>query len=680
MAEILQFTPKAESDAVQNNYDFVTLCRDHLTVFGANLDWNAPAWDVSDSIAKRSRSGRLAFVWTNHDTSKTNTNAPLLSTPFLDFARSYMRYQQAMKPTKSFGNRLSALRALERALVDVYGIPNIILSDSSVFDHAQTLIKSKFAEGTAYRIGKELQTISKFINEKCLVPVFFIWNSSLERNNDRNKIGKEFEQERMEKLPDPGSIEALAKAFNIATEPNDVILASVAALLMTAPGRISEVLRLPVDCEVNRKPADGKHTYGLRWWASKGSGPGVKWIGSTMVDVAKEAIAKLIKETKHARSVARWCQENPGSMWLPPESEYLRTQEYSRSKEYTSVLGLSDYVSTNTWMKGNKVPVKKISGKNYVRFSDVEAAVLKKLPKGFPVYDEETGMTYSEALFVVNANLFNPKKGAIPCIFEPVTEQHISDGLGGRTKHNISSLFTRLGFKNEDGSEIDINTHQFRHLLNTISQRGGLSQLDIAKWSGRTDVKQNRDYDHVSGEEMLMIVKENIGTAGMMGPLTEAIEKMPVSREDFIQMKFPTAHVTEFGFCIHDFAMLPCQKHQDCINCTEHVCVKGSAEKTREIRTNLEHVLALIEQAKSEVVDDTYGSDRWLEHHERTAARLQSLIAILEDPSIPEGSVIQLANPDEYNPISNAMGNSKSIEKQEIDILADIQTLMEGES
>jgi hypothetical protein len=110
------------------------------------------------------------------------------------------------------------------------------------------------------------------------------------------------------------------------------------------------------------------------------------------------------------------------------------------------------------------------------------------------------------------------------------------------------------------------------------------------------------------------------------------------------------------------------------------VCVKGSAEKTREIRTNLEHVLALIEQAKSEVVDDTYGSDRWLEHHERTAARLQSLIAILEDPSIPEGSVIQLANPDEYNPISNAMGNSKSIEKQEIDILADIQTLMEGES
>ena len=161
MAEILQFTPKNKTDAAQNVEDFVTLCRDHLSVFGTNLAWDDRAWDVTDAIEKRGRNGRLAFAWTNHDTSKTNTKADLMAEPFLSFAKSYMRSQHAMKPTKVFGFRISALRALERSLTERFKgrKPDITLSDPSVFNYAQALIKAKFSESAAYRISGQLEMI-----------------------------------------------------------------------------------------------------------------------------------------------------------------------------------------------------------------------------------------------------------------------------------------------------------------------------------------------------------------------------------------------------------------------------------------------------------------------------------------------------------------------------------------
>ena len=39
MAEVLLFTPKHLLDAKSNLKDFIEMCRDRLTVFGADLDW-----------------------------------------------------------------------------------------------------------------------------------------------------------------------------------------------------------------------------------------------------------------------------------------------------------------------------------------------------------------------------------------------------------------------------------------------------------------------------------------------------------------------------------------------------------------------------------------------------------------------------------------------------------------
>lgn len=672
IADIIQFAPKADSKPQTNVCDFVSLCRYQLTIFG-DVDWE-DTWDISDAVSQRGRSGRIGLVWSNHDTSKTKTDADLMVAPFVDFARAYMRYQHGMRPTKNFNHRIAALRALERALSENCDAPDITKSDPTIFNRASSLIKEKYQSSTAYRVGGQLTLIADFINENGLVATRFSWKNPLKRDIDRNRVGKQFDEERSAKLPQSGALDAMAKVFHLASEPADIVISSAGALLVAAPDRINELFRLPADCEVERQDANGNMAYGIRWWPSKGADPYVKWIAPTMVNVAKDAIKKLRQVTDHARIVAQWYEANPDSMWLPTDYEYLRLEPVSLIADFKSALNLSLGAQASTWMKENNVPVQSIGGRIYARFSDVEAAVLKRLPDGFPNLDRETGLNYGDALFVVPKNTFHPRRSTYPSLIEKVNWGHISNGLGGGVVHGKSSIFTRMGLKADDGSNIKITTHQFRHWLNTIAQRGGLSQLDIAKWSGRKDVRQNEVYDHVTADEMIAMVREN-DDGLLYGPFADAIKRMPLSREDFLQEMFPTAHTTEYGFCIHDFSMMPCQKHRDCINCTEHLCVKGERDKTQRIKATLEIVEEQLRKAEDAIQQGVAGADRWFEHHAQTTIRLRDLVDVLENPEVPVGSIIQLASLNEFSQIKRAVDDRKMIGDDDSDILNALRVL-----
>jgi hypothetical protein len=182
--------------------------------------------------------------------------------------------------------------------------------------------------------------------------------------------------------------------------------------------------------------------------------------------------------------------------------------------------------------------------------------------------------------------------------------------------------------------------------LNTLAQRGGLSQLDIAKWSGRKDVRQNRAYDHMSGDEILALVQKSVANdEELFGSIVAFRPNEPVSREEIARMLVPTAHQTDVGFCVHDYSVLPCQLHRDCINCPEHVCIKGDAAKAERLRKRLDVDRILLAKAEEEAGLGTVGANRWLDHHRLTVTRLEQLVAILEDPSVPDGTVIRLPMP-----------------------------------
>lgn len=169
--------------------------------------------------------------------------------------------------------------------------------------------------------------------------------------------------------------------------------------------------------------------------------------------------------------------------------------------------------------------------------------------------------------------------------------------------------------------------------------------MDIAKWSGRLDVRQNEAYDHVSADQMVAKIRESIGDQTLMfGPLAKLPKKIPISRDEFARLKIPTAHTTDFGFCVHDYTMTPCERHADCVNCNEHVCVKGDEGKAMMVKHRLQDAQELLERAEAATAKGYYGADRWMDHHKKTVLRLTQLTEILDNPAVPVGAVIQLAD------------------------------------
>jgi hypothetical protein len=647
VSDVILFQPKAELDAAANLAGFVESCRNDLTVFGANLDFDANAWDITETVQRKgtgNKRERLVF-----STLETVNDKPpkWMADEFLPFAKAFMRYMHGLRPSVSIGLRLAALRALESALSEGGLPPNPTKTDASILNRAAQIIVGRHSKTSAYHIGRELEMISKFLSNNQLTTIRIRWRNPIKRALDTVRVGKEFDERRNAKMPSEAALDALPKVFRLAVEPGDAIVSSVAAILCSSPDRINEVLLLPEQCEVRQKHGkDGDEAYGLRWWPAKGADPMVKWIVPSMVTVVQEAIEKIRKVSEKARQVAKWYENHPCEIYIEPEFEYLRGQEWLSMKELGCLLGMTDRSSPLVWCKSERLEIRRNKGFVFVRFSDVQNAVVSKLPIGFPVLNQETGLKYSDALLVVRTNELHNHRNTYPCMIESVTTGQISVRLGNRAKQGFPSIFIRFGFDEPDGSHIKVTTHQFRHYLNTLAQAGGMSQLDIAKWSGRKDIRQNAAYDHVTPDQMLQKIRDAIGDESLMfGPLAEIPKKSLIPRDEFDRLIVPTAHTTDFGFCVHDYTMSPCQLHKDCIHCEDLVCVKGDEAKTRRLRQHLEDARELLRKAETAVGQDYAGSDRWLAHHKSTVERLTQLCSIMDDPNVPIGSLIQMSPP-----------------------------------
>ena len=192
-----------------------------------------------------------------------------------------------------------------------------------------------------------------------------------------------------------------------------------------------------------------------------------------------------------------------------------------------------------------------------------------------------------------------------------------------------------------------MTSHQARHLLNTIAQRGGLSNLEIAKWSGRADVKQNRTYNHMTEYELVGMAERLDPTKALFGPVGEVAKHLPVTMQEFNTLEHSSVHVTEYGYCVHDYTMSPCEKFRDCVNCIEQVCIKGDdTEKLDRIKRRLVKSERLFSLAETAVASGEMGADRWYQYHKKTVTRLRELVAILEEPDIENGAQIKLRGND----------------------------------
>ena len=615
--------------------------------------------------------GEVNFVKTGIS-SKDRSPENLLDHSILEFAKAYVKYQRINNKLKT-QDTILAIRAIEKICLERYGevdITELVIAD---FDLAAENAKENYKASSAYHVGRHLKILLDFLRQLKILGLPE-WKNPLKKPADKSIVlDEESEEHRASKLPDEDAIFALADIFSrkdSELSDRDIFVTSAVSLLLAAPERASELFFLKHNCiheeevQTLSKSSLGliaddsniEKVLGIRWYAQKNYGHDIKYIPSVMIPTVKRAIERLITMSEKPRYLAYLLETSekfPRHELCPDvaDNKLLSCVEVLRAMGFDESL----YSTTrNARMAAlSFLRVRGIPSEDYVvSLEDLNKILRSRLPKGFPYVPFSTGngvqVKWSEALFCCFGNQFHSYYATI---FSELWVPHINtlnEDLSPTKKKkkgrdelgNVQSIFQRWGY-----GDYSVTTHQFRHLLNTIANTNGMDSMLLAKWSGRADMKQNRVYDHTSVEDrnfgLIEMQKNEVSTVNTDSTFTFQIAT-PRTLQELNTKTALSMHTTEFGLCTHSYIDEPCLKYRNCLNCTEHVCIKGDEEKKKRLQDRLRKEKILWAKDKEAVSKNVTGATVWLGTRELTIKRCEQLIALLDDPNILDGTPLSL--------------------------------------
>lgn len=615
--------------------------------------------------------GEVNFVKTGIS-SKDRLPENLLHHSILEFAKAYVKYQRINNKLKT-QDTILAIRAIEQICLDRYGevdLTKLVIAD---FDLAAENAKENYKASSAYHVGRHLKILLDFLRQLKILALPD-WKSPIKKPSEKSIVlDAESEEHRASKLPDEDAIFALADIFSrkdSELSDRDIFVTSAVSLLLAAPERASELFFLKHNCiheeevQTLSKSSLGliaddsniEKVLGIRWYAQKNYGHDIKYIPSAMIPTVKRAIERLITMSEKPRYLAYLLETSekfPRHELCPDvaDNKLLSCVEVLRAMGFDESL----YSTTrNARMAAlSFLRVRGIPSEDYVvSLEDLNKILRSRLPKGFPYVPFSTGngvrIKWSEALFCCFANQFHRDKQTI---YSELWMPHIdtlNEDLSPTKKKlkrkdelsNVQSIFQRWGY-----GDYSMSTHQFRHLLNTIANTNGMDSMLLAKWSGRADMKQNRVYDHTSVEDrnfsLIEMQKNEVGTVNTDSTFTFQIAT-PRTLQELNTKTTLSMHTTEFGLCTHSYIDEPCLKYRNCLNCTEHVCIKGDEEKKKRLQDRLRKEKILWAKDEEAVSKNITGAKVWLEMRELTIKRCEQMIALLDDPNILDGTPLSL--------------------------------------
>jgi hypothetical protein len=639
-APVLSFTPRAELEPSANLEVFVRLCRDS-EVLGAKSQFDKNVWDVG-YLKGHNKVHRVVF--STLEASRENKPTPSLPHPFLDFAKATLVYLHDKRAVESQSVRIAAFRCLEAALRESSKGSRPTAVDEMVLDSAVELAK-QVSPGVAYRIAGQIKYIAEFMCAKGFISLRQRWTHGLKKPQEPgSRISKEALTARQEKLPSAATLRALGAIFHEAVEPADILVSSNTALMLCAPERINELLRLRRNCLVE---GDGEYRgkLGLRWSGSKGFDETTKWLPSEMVPIARQAVANIIKVTTPAQKLAAWYTANPTKLYLHEGATHLRNVKVLTCPQISLILWGDETANNpaNAWAQTtNNLPKQSLGGQRIgFRFEDVERAVLAMLPATFPSMPGAPELSCQNSMAIMRTNEMHSARATYLCMFSCVDYTVLTTRFG--VYGDRESIFKHFGYVEDDGSPIELQSHSLRHYLNMLAQTGGLSSTEIALFSGRKDVKQNRAYDHMTSDEVQAPISQALksGFTSELEPVFSLGLNL-IIRSEFKGLGLTAAHTTDYGWCAHDFASEPCQMYRDCINCAEQECIKGETQKEANLQMLKSETEYLLKQAREALSEEEYGADTWVKHQSVTLERVNAVLSILEDPAVPTGARIRL--------------------------------------
>jgi hypothetical protein len=606
---------------------------------------------------------------------------------------------------------LKVLEYVVRKRLDGEAHPSKISKDDVI--NSANLIAA-IAEASAYRRGVLLQSLIKIMNDNRLLARPFSWASRRKKPLElRMDISAEAEKRRQEKMPSQRATRVLIqlamwvfegcmykkrpiqtlnetgeskiKLREYSDEKDGPLVLGLALNALGLNCRISELALMPYDPESftlskgeldSDGMAEDEDRFALKWKPVKGGNQMVKPFARQFASFAEMIIIRLKEFSSESRRVARHYELNPRKLYLPSILEHLRNEEWITKEAVAKIVGIEER-SIAGWVNRNNLITKHIhsmDGAVVYQFKSLEDALLKLLPKGFPYIVGK--LKYSEAMFCCFHNQTHASRGTCKVIPSHIGQISFEQALSARpTVEGHQTVFEQYGFYEEDGSKIDLGTHEFRHFWQTQLKKAGVSELISAYAAGRADVKQNEAYDlrspaeaadlsfeivdqskhRVFEQSALAIAHEVLesaitsGSSGKIVVVSFSKDAIVTFDTDSGALNVQGCHLNEYGVCKHSYISSGCKKFNECLDCSELLCVKGIKTFEKNAQNKAENLRASLEEYQQQVLEDVEdgidGADQWLDKTKRQLAKLDRLISeFYMNKDVQNGAVVQLSS------------------------------------
>ena len=640
MSKITRFTPRRFLTAAQNLERFILHAKNNLTLWSApdNYAWENNCWPTT-SITLRFinlESSSLHY-------SATPTQDQLMHPAFIDSAKAYLRYKHSTAPSKTLGYDIRSLRVLELALRKDMDIPDITKFNQRHWDLAVEITRPVKSRQTLCLNMHSALTTFNSLGILTADPTFwkhpYYGTHSYEAYNGSSADSVT----KAHKLPNQNSLlaiaEVFARGFSEKLDDSDIMITSSTAVLVSAPIRISETLRLRHKCLDDDKDKNGKTQYFLKYWVPKLGEFDRKGIPSAILEVTQEAIHRLSTITEEGRKLARYMETEPTKFYRHAacpnvsDDQPLTPDQVMEALGFTKKAGCASFIQKATGRES-------LNGFTLNSLWQVVLKVHQRYNPNFPYQErfEDSNhppLKMSESLFCFRSNQLSWLGDPSPVLLISFNRDYYSKRFLADEKAINSNFLVKHGYP-----AVSLRSHSFRHFLNRAGRASGVSIEMITEWSSRATTRQTRTY--LNDDPMVAASKG----AHLLDTIQAQEPLEPVTDKEIKHYDQGPFHRSRYGICRRTWRAGPCNKFAGCLNCSELLMCKGDNIALDIIISDRNMLASTYESALNAIHNGERSASRWTELAAPQIAKLDQLIAIMQNPSIPNGSPIETTGED----------------------------------
>ena len=639
MTDPTKFSSKSKIACKANLKHYISLGRlSPVWSNHASFEWNENIWDTPR--------GKLRFVkhGINLHSSVDPTHDQQFDGAYMEFAKAYVMNSLHGNPKKKFRLEYDTLRVIEAAMVSIDGIADITRLSVRHLDKAVEIIQRQPKGHVPAGLG--LAALAKAVATHHISPHSIkYWVSPFTRKSANKDL-----HEIMQSLPDDDALLALAEIFSRGYHSGDlddeaVYMTGVTAILLSVPMRIAEKLWLKPGSLKTDKDTNGETQWYLHYYVPKNNEMKTKEIPAVMVEHCKEAFARLEAITEPGRKLALYIESGSTAFYphlgVPdvPADQTLAPAQVATALDRPSIKSASGLLNKMTGSAGIK------HWTLNTLWQTVRDYNLKINP--FFPYQVNPGLFYvtppkmSESLLCFLSLQLSQERATTSLELAPLNTHYYSMRVAPDKVTRVDgkdyiapSFFTRQGYPG-----LSLRSHQLRHFLNTAAKEAGVGIEVITEWSGRASVQQTREYIHQDPMHKAQMYGGGVIAAKDVTPV-------PITAAEYDIKKKGPIITTRYGICTHPWTISPCQKSGDCLNCSDLLHCKGHKNSLSAVKVERDQVAENLAATMNEIEAGNRPATRWVDTHTRYLERLNQVVAMHENPDIPDGSPVQMAGKD----------------------------------